>query len=142
MGGPRRLADVVFVRARCVCVCLYVGVSMYVRVCLCVCVCVFGSARTSHRVIFRILLPCFSHATAATDSAASHKQNPKMHVAHATFRLSRVPVREIVATQGAVMARQQQIRVGYSNYFTRKNAMGKNGRRKGATGLMNSGYRP
>jgi len=53
--------------------------------------------------------------------------------------LSRVPVRLIVASKSAALARRKQLRVDYNNYFTRKNAMGKT---RKASGVLNSGYRP
>ena len=52
---------------------------------------------------------------------------------------SRVPSRAIVVSKLAVLARRQEIKVNYKNYFTRKNAMGKS---RKASGIMNSGYRP
>ena len=50
-----------------------------------------------------------------------------------------MPVRLIVASKSAALARRKQLRVDYNNYFTRKNAMGKT---RKASGVLNSGYRP
>jgi hypothetical protein len=54
------------------------------------------------------------------------------------LRFSRVPAREIVVSKLAKIARRQQLKVDYNNYFTRKAAMGST--RK--NGILNSGYRP
>ena len=51
----------------------------------------------------------------------------------------RVPSRAIVVSKLSVVARRQQLKVDYKNYFTRKNA---NGKTRKASGILNSGYRP
>ena len=124
----------------CICACMCVLVR--VHVCACVCVWVGGCARTrtcvTHRVKFhdRLPAPPQPRRYLLTVRRLIQKHN---NVRGHTCRLSRVPVRLIVASKSAALARRKQLRVDYNNYFTRKNAMGKT---RKASGVLNSGYRP